>query len=140
MLKADRETEALALLDRLARDAGDVAYSAGWLRATRLVELKRYDDALATVDTCASLKASVPAAELRARIALLRGDSAGADQQFSALSGTSLEAGAFMARKAFAARDWKEARRLTAYWLEKFPDNLQLRRNLAAIDEEEKAK
>ena len=140
LLKAGREPEALATLDRLARSPGTVAYSAGWLRATRLVELKRYDEALATVESCASLKPSVPAAELRARIALLRGDPAGAEKQYSSLSSTSLEAGAFMARKAFAARDWKEARRLTTYWLEKFPDNLQLRRNLAAIDEEEKAR
>lgn len=138
MLSANREAEALALLDILARQSGEVSYSAGWLRATRLVELKRYDEALATVESCASLKPSIPAAELRARIALLRGDTAGAEKQFASLSNTSLEAGAYMARKAFAARNWKEARRLTAYWLEKFPDNLQLRLNLAAIDDEEK--
>jgi predicted Zn-dependent protease len=136
-LKAGREPAALALLDSLARGSGDVAYRAGWLRATRLVELKRFDEALASLDACRELRPSVPAAELRARIALLRGNTAAAEQQYRSLRERSLEAGAFMARQAYAARDWREARRLTTFWLDKFPDNLQLRRNLVAIAEQE---
>lgn len=138
MLKSGRESEALAGLARLAAGRGDVAYSAGWLRATRLNELKRYDEALATIELCAELRTTVAAGEMRARIALERGDTATAGRQYRALSEQSLEAGAYLARQAYAARDWREARRLTAFWLEKFPDNLQLRRNLLAIAEQEK--
>ena len=138
MLKGGREPEALALLERLSRGTGDTAYSAGWLRALRLMELKRYDESLATLDHCVALKTTVAAGELRARVALLRGDTAGAEQRYRALREQSLEAGAYMARQAFAARDWPEARRLTTLWLGKYPDDLQLRRNLAAIAEQEK--
>ena len=138
LLTSGREAEALALLENLARGKGDVAYSAGWLRATRLVELQRFPEALATLDGCGELRAAVPAGELRARIALLRGDPKAAENQYRILREQSLEAGAFMARQAFVARDWREARRLTTYWLEKLPDNLQLRQNLVAIAEEEK--
>lgn len=137
LLQSKRESEALALLEKLARGKGDTAYSAGWLRATYLVEVKRFAEALATLDACGELRAAVPAGELRARIALLRGDRTGAERQYRALREQSLEAGAFMARQAFAAHDWREARRLTTWWLEKFPDNLQLRRNLVAIAEKE---
>ena len=138
LLVHPHEAEGLALLEKLSRGRGDPAYRAGWLRATRLVELKRYEDALATIEGCVELRATVPAGELRARIALLRGDRAGAEKQYRALREQSLEAGAFMARQAFAAHDWREARRLTTLWLDKFPDNLQLRRNLTAIGEQEK--
>jgi hypothetical protein len=138
LLAGGKEAEGLAVLDAVSRGSGDAAYSAGWLRATRLVELKRYHEALATIDSCPELRSTVPAGELRARIALLRGDNAGAEKQYRALRDQSLEAGAYMARLAFAARDWPEARRLTTLWLERYPDNLQLRRNLAAINDEEK--
>jgi len=138
LLGGAQETEGLALLEKLSRGKGDTAYSAGWLRATRLVELERYEDALTTIAGCAELRATAPAGALRARIALLRGDRAGAGKEYHALREQSLEAGAFMAREAFAAHDWPEARRLTTLWLEKFPDNLQLRLNLAAIEEQEK--
>jgi hypothetical protein len=137
LLAGGREAEGLAILETVARGNGDAAYSAGWLRATRLVELEQYSAALATVEACAPLRATVAAGELRARIALLRGDPAGAERQYRVLREQSLEAGAYMARLAFAARNWREARRLTTLWLEKYPDNLQLRRNLVAIAEQE---
>jgi len=55
------------------------------------------------------------------------------------MSQGSLEAMAFLARRAYERQDWSRARELTEIMMRNAPDQMQLRANLKAIDDAEKA-
>jgi hypothetical protein len=126
-------------LRRLAARKDDTGHAASWLLATRLLELGRADEAAALVAACATLAGSPEGRALRARAALAAGRKDEARTLFEPLAETSLEAGAWLAREAFAAGDLATARRLTEFWAARYPDELQLRANLNAIIAAEQA-
>ena len=78
------------------------------------------------------------AKELLARIAVQEGDIEKAAELYSTLETQSSEAKSFLARKAYADKDWTRARKLTEALLLEFPDNPTLQDNLKKIALEEK--
>jgi len=125
--------DAEAALRRLATRADDTAFASGWLLATWLLEQGRAAEAETLVAATPGLAASPEGAALRARAALATGRKEEARKIFEPLAERSLEAGAWLAREAFAAGDLATARKLTEFWAARYPDDLQLRANLVAV-------
>lgn len=125
--------EARALLATNATQPGAAGFRAAWLLTLAQIGNKEFDLAEKTLSAQPELAASPTGQELRARIAYLRGDSAKAAELYQSIVVNSSEARAFLARRAFAAKDWPTARRLTTELIELMPDQMQLRENLAAI-------
>ncbi len=126
-------------LRRLARRQDDTGHAASWLLAARLLELGRADEATALVAASASLARAPEGKALLARAALASGRKDDARKLFEPLAEISLEAGAWLAREAYAAGDLAAARRLTEFWAARYPDDLQLRANLGAVIAAEQA-
>lgn len=120
------------LLTLTALDS-DVGMRASWILATDALEQRRFDDARALVRNSPVLSKHVSGQELLARAALSQGDTNTAMTVYSAISKQSAEAQMFLARQAFAARDWDRAQSLTLSLLELMPDELALRSNLQKI-------
>ena len=131
-LAAGRTAEAEAVLRALALRDDDTGFGAAWLLGTWLLEKGRVNEAYA-VALSPAIKATPEGVGLRARVAIAQGHTDEAVAIYSPLAETSLEAGAYLARVAYAAGDLARARRLTEFWLTRFPDNLQLRANLNAV-------
>lgn len=85
-----------------------------------------------------SLANDVKAREILARIALQEGNLKKASMIYSGLEHESSEAKSFLARKAFADKEWKRARELTEALLKEHPQNSVLADNLQKIIAEEK--
>lgn len=120
-------------LAELAGMTGAVGYRAAWILATAAAEQGDPGAARAWVLGQPELAASPTGRALLARLALAEGDAAGAAAWYAQLGPDSLEAGMFLAREAFAAGRWAEARELTNALLERFPGELALRANLDKI-------
>jgi hypothetical protein len=138
-LAAGQLAAATATLRSLSTRADDTGYAAGWTLAVWELEQGKPDEAERTVAASPQLQQAVLGSELRARAALAARRTADARKIYEEIAGTSLEAGAFLAREAYARKDWAEARRHTDYWLARLPDNMQLRANLAEITSAERA-
>jgi Flp pilus assembly protein TadD len=133
LLGEGRADQALAKLGPIAATPSDAGYRAAWLLAAVAMERGRVQEARAFVKGNPPLAASVAGREILARAAAAEGDEAGALRAYAALRKESVEARAYLARRAFAAKDWKEARALTLELLREMPDDLTLRANLEAI-------
>ena len=123
----------------LATLPGGVGYRAAWLLTLRALELEQWSEAKRWATGQAELAQSISGRELLARTALLSGQEEEAVRLYTALGVDSLEAGMFLARRAFAAGNWVEARTLTEDLLVRFPGELELRGNLEAIAQAEAA-
>jgi hypothetical protein len=126
-------------LAELAKAEGTVGYRAAWLLALRDLELEEWTQARAWIEGQPELKQSVGGREMMARAALMSGDEETATELYNALGLESLEAGMFMARKAFAESRWQDARDITEQLLARFPGELELRGNLEKIAQAEAA-
>jgi Flp pilus assembly protein TadD len=125
---------ALATLD------SDVGYRAAWLLGVAALAQGQPQEAARLVNAQSRLLASVTGRELLARVALAEGRVAEAEKDYAELAPESAEAKVYLARQAFSHRDWSEARRYTNELLALFPDELELRANLDAIDRAEHSK
>ncbi len=125
-------------LARLATRSDDTGYAASWRLATWHMEQGHAAEAQRIVMNSPPLHATVLGTEMLARCALVQGQQETARKLYESILDSSLESGAFIARHSFAARDWKRAREITEYWLNRLPDNLQLRANLEAISAAER--
>jgi hypothetical protein len=130
--------DGLRELTRLARRDSDVGYRASWLLCVAALDRRRPEEVQALLRAQPRLADSVTGKELLARCALLRGDAAAAERLYSEVAGRSVEARAYLARVAFARKEWARARELTLQLLGEMPDELQLRANLEAIDRAER--
>jgi hypothetical protein len=74
--------------------------------------------------------------EALARIALLEGDEPTADKIYLGIEKTSTEAKSYLARKAFAEKNWERAQELTEDLLKIYPANQVLKDNLQKIKNE----
>lgn len=135
-----RAPEAVKTLTRLATLPEDTGYAAAWRIATWQLEQGKPLEAERIVAHSPPLHASRLGAEILARCALAQGNKTAAQKLYESIADHSLEAGAFLAREAYAGRDWARARKITEYWISQLPDNLELRANLAAIARAERAK
>jgi predicted Zn-dependent protease len=133
LLVEGRTDEGITKLRPLAAQPSDAGYRAAWLLAALAMDKGNPVAAREWVRGHPTLAASVTGREILARAALAEGDEAGALRAYNSLRRESVEARMFLARRAFAAKDWKEARLLTTELLREMPDELILRANLEAI-------
>lgn len=134
------EGEANAGLDKLEpllKENSDVGYRASWLSCLACVDHENYDKAKKIVGGQPRLQGSVAGKEVLARIALLEGNPDVADQLYVAIEANSAEAKSYLARKAFAERDWHRAKELTQALLKLHPNNTVLLGNLQKINEKQ---
>lgn len=122
-----------ATLQALAPGNSDVGMRAAWLLAIDALDQGQPTEARRLVRTNPMLTAHAAGQEILARAALSEGDTNGAVQTYEAIVHASAEAQAFLARQAFAARDWDRAHSLTLSLLDLMPDELSLRANLTRI-------
>lgn len=129
--------EARRQLGPLERENTDLGYRAAWLLS--LANLDRGDGEAARQRVLENpgLAKSVTGQEVLARIALWEGRRGEAEWIYRAIVKVSAEAKAYLARQAFQARNWRDARRFTLELMETFPDNVQVRANLDAISKAE---
>jgi predicted Zn-dependent protease len=140
LLGLGKVQEGLGQLARLARLDADAGQRAAWLLAMASLERGRCAEARQWIQDQPRLAQATIGRELLARAALMEGKKAEADQLYQAIGPDSAEAKAHLARLAFAAKNWAEARRLTQELMRLLPDELQLRQNLVAIEKAEAGK
>lgn len=128
-----------AELKGLAQDDSPVGFRAAWLLAT--LELSRKNHAIATtvVQGQPRLTGQPVGQELLARIAIAQGQTNRAVQIYETIVTNSVEAKAYLARLAFANSNYSRARELTEALEFELPDVMQIRANLNAIEQAEKA-
>ena len=129
--------EGMAAFAALATDDSSVGFRAAWLLSLAHVERRQMAEARRAVGAQPRLANSVSGKEVLARIAVIEGKTSEAERQYRAIQKDSIEARAYLARRAFANKDWAQARQLTQELMRLMPDQLQLRENLRAIDEAE---
>ncbi|MCB1111255.1 MAG: hypothetical protein H7A37_06590 [Chlamydiales bacterium] len=131
----DAAIEQLQQLDHLNNEIGQ---RAAWLVSLIYLERKEYDKAKEEINNNWMLRDSVQGKETLARIALLEGNSTLANQLYESIVDQSSEAKSYLARKAYAEKNWARARQLTIELLKEYPNNTLLRENLIRIDQEQK--
>ena len=139
LLADDKVEEGMARLAKWTQDNSDAGFRAAWLLGVANIDLARPDETERIVRSQPRLADSVTGQELIARIAVIRGEDERATELYRALEADSIEAKAFLARKAYAEKDWSTARRLTEELMDRLPGNRQLEANLQAIDNAENA-
>jgi hypothetical protein len=139
LIEAGQRAEALKRLAPLATLNSGEGFRAAYLLALDAAENRRFDAARRYVEQQPLLAADNAGKELCARLALAEGKTAEAEQIYRAIAATSVEAKTWFARRAFAQKQWKEAREWTFELLKLIPDSPQLRENLLAIDRAEAA-
>ncbi|MCB1119392.1 MAG: hypothetical protein KDK65_05475, partial [Chlamydiia bacterium] len=82
------------------------------------------------------LASDVRGQELFARIAMIEGNHELADRLYANIEEESTEAKSYLARRAFAQKNWTKARQLTEELLQQYPSNVTLRENLEKIAQE----
>lgn len=122
----------LALLSAYNTDIGLQAAAA---LANEHIEKGRLKAAKEVIQRKKSLLNSVVGQEALAHIALAEGDASQAEQIYRSIEETSAEAKSFLARQAFASRDWGRARALTEQLIKIYPDNGLLVENLHRIQQ-----
>jgi hypothetical protein len=141
LLLADGQAEAgRQRLLALATQDSDVGYRAAWLLGGSALAQGHPAEAVRIVQAQPRLLADRAGREMLARAALAEGRVDDADKAYEALAPESAEAKAYLARRAFARHDWTGARRYTDELMVLFPDALELRANLEAIDRAEHSK
>jgi len=135
----DRPADALAQLRSLRQEPGDVGFRASWLLAMAAINQGQPEEAVRLVEAHPQLREARSGRELLARAALARGDEARVNAIYEELGPESLDAGLWLARTAFVGGDWPRARALTLELIDRFPAQVELRRNLDRIDEAEGA-
>ncbi|HOS96397.1 MAG TPA: hypothetical protein PLR71_03755 [Deltaproteobacteria bacterium] len=138
MLADNQMGNAVPRLRSLARQDSAVGFRAAWLLSLASLKEGDFQESRRIVQEYKALSSSVTGQEILARIALNEGDTEDADRTYARIAGASLEAKAYLARRAFARKDWKTARKYTEDLLEYFPDMMELHENIRRIAQEEK--
>jgi hypothetical protein len=132
-IASGRADEGATRLASIARTDSDAGYRAAWILGLRELEAGSITAARDTVAANPRLAASVTGREMLARATLLEGREDEAARLYEALGAESMEAQAYLARRAYARRDWSEARSRTEALVLAYPDELRLRANLEEI-------
>jgi len=137
LMIAEESPEAgLEQLRKLEGRQDAIGKRATWLISLVYIDQGDYEKAKEAVNSNALLAGDVLGKEVLARIALLEGDYTTADQIYTNIEENSAEAKSYLARKAFAQKDWKRARELTISLLKEYPNNQLLIENMRKIEEE----
>lgn len=138
---ADKSPDlALKAIDPYLKEESELGYRASWLASLIYVEKGEYKRAKEVIEAQPKLSEDVLGKEGLARIALLEGNADLAVKLYSQLQDQSPEAMSYLARQAFAEKDWRRAQELTERLLILFPDNPVLRGNLQEIMQQQDAK
>lgn len=110
--------------------------------ATRLLSLiylknQDYKKSKEAIHSHPSFARTTSGQEILARISLCEGDAQTADRIYSSLERKSAEAKSYLARKAFAEKDWIRAKELTQQLLLEYPTSQLIRQNMVKILESE---
>lgn len=140
LLTSGAVEQGLSVLQKIASGTSPHASRAAWTMA--LAELDRGNSAKASQITLAnpSLATSVPGKEILARIALAQGTRAETLRIYQELGEHSADAMIFLAKEAFAAGDFDQARKWTGILAQRFPEQPAFRQNLIKIDAATKPK
>lgn len=131
--------EALAALDPYLKEQSEIGYRAVWLTGVIYADKGEYEKAKEIVESQPKVAEEVGGKEILARIALAQGNIEAADKLYLQLQEESPEAMSYLARKAYAEKNWKRAQELTEQLILMFPDSPILRDNLNKIVEEQRA-
>ncbi|HHO76654.1 MAG TPA: hypothetical protein ENN05_09530 [Deltaproteobacteria bacterium] len=137
MLAENDLDEAIRRLSALTEYKTDIGLRASWLLSLAYLNNGNPDKSKHIIDDHADLASSIAGKELLGRIALSKDNTAEADRIYGSVANDSLEAKAYLARKAYQKKDWENARALTEELLMHFPDRLQLRQNLDLIAQQQ---
>jgi hypothetical protein len=127
-------------LTPLATAKSDEGFKAASLLSLYYLNQKRYPEARHVIQKQPLLLQSVKGKELLARIALLEGNKEEATQLYTSIERNSNEAKSYLARKAFAEKNWQKAQQLTEDLLQMYPTNQLLRDNLTKVIAEQQKK
>lgn len=128
------ESEGTQRLTGIATHDSPAGYRAAWLLSVAALDARRFDAARQHVRNQARLHTNTVGSELLAKIELAQGQTNKAEKIYHRIVKDSTEAKAFLARQAYARRDFARARELTGQLLQELPSDLQLRENLRAIE------
>ena len=135
LIQLGKGDDGLARLRPIASSPSAVGQRASYILALAALDRHQFDQVQEWVQRQPLLMGNDMGKELLGRAALGQGHDAEADAIYQSIARTSIEARAHLARRAFARKDWPEARRLTTDLLTQLPDSLELRANLLAIDQ-----
>jgi hypothetical protein len=121
-------------LQKFALYRSDVGVRASKMIALLYIEDKNYALAEKAVDAQPLLANDVTGKELKARLALLKGNEELAVTLYTSISGVSAEAKSFLAQRAYSAKDWNRAKELTEQLIQLYPNNALLEENLKKIN------
>jgi predicted Zn-dependent protease len=141
LLAASKQTDtALDKLRKMALEPTDVGLRASWLISQIYIERGEYQLAESSIESQPRLANSTLGKEVKARIALLQNNEQLANDIYTSILDSSAEAKSYVARRAYAAKDWSKAKQLTEELLIQYPDNTILNENLKKIyDEQQKS-
>jgi hypothetical protein len=135
-----KTNEGFAGLQKLSTLDSEIGVRAAWLVASGAMERKDYGAVRQAVERQPGLKSTPLGQELVARAALSEGKADAAEAIYRNIEKSSVEARAFLARKAYADKNWKVARKYTQELLAIMPDQMELRENMDAIAAAENAR
>lgn len=128
---------ALERLNKLYKDNSEIGRRSAWLMSLIYLDRGEYSESEAVIRAQPLLEKDIIGQETLARIALLEGKPEQAEKIYLALEKQSPEAKSYLARKAFAEKDWKKARELTEDLLREYPTNALLQENYKKILDEQ---
>ncbi len=137
MISGGDSAAALEKLNKLAKQDSDIGYRAAWLASLIYIDKKDWKNARNTILSQPRLVNDILGKETLARIAYLEGDTSLANKLYTQIEKISPEARSYLARKAYAEKDWKRAKELTEQLIKDYPDNPMLQENLKQIAEEQ---
>lgn len=137
LLAENRAPEASEILEPLARRNDPIGFRAAWMLCLAHLDWKEFEKSKQIATRNPALSKSIAGREILAKIALNTGNHQEADRLYSLLEKDSLEAKAYLARRAYERKDWEKARKLTEELMLYFPDMLELRENIEKISREE---
>ncbi len=138
LLADNRPDLAIPKLKSLAQDNSDIAFRASWLLGLSALYKGDFGEAVRVVNEHGYLSSSVTGKEILAKSSLGQGNAEDAERIYSSIIHYSYEAKVFLARRAFARKDFASARKYTEELIVLFPDMMEFRENLKRIEWEEK--
>ncbi len=136
LLTSGQREAGLAVLDRIRREASPSGERAAWLCFLAAMEEMDLNRATAIVDEQPRYTASVAGVELRATIAMARGDTERARELYSSIRDDSAHAAAELSKMAYREGDRETAREMTHALSLRMPLHPVWERNLSLLEEE----
>ena len=124
---------ARAAMASLVAEPDAAGYRAAWLLANDAFARREWAEARRWVQARPELENSIGGQEILARSWASEGDLVTATRIYEALGPRSLEAGLMLARRAFDANNFGQARELIEALLGRFPDRIELRATLEEV-------